>query len=283
VTFEHNYPGGTTVTHGGLFDFSRNGYIDIEPGGNRFGGTMRYLSDEKALFYQYLSIDDPLFFKAYGSFACTKQGVECTKSLEQTLGEATSSGMVSRFLLGNTIFTNTNTSTLRFASMTQYRKKAYTTSGSPPGVKNIITKNYYLDLRGPWTTGMIDVNITTGVSSMYGAHPTATGYDKTLGGSDITLTRTYTTVDYKGLGKTYYQTKKYYTTLKGVTRVVSLVTPRILHVYQVPRIPSDPILSNYAAPRAWIMKVFFLPEPTGALMLGAGFVLLLGLYRIRLR
>jgi hypothetical protein len=128
---------------------------------------------------------------------------------------------------------------------------------------------------------MIDVYISTGESSGYGAHPTATGYDKSLGGADTTLTRTYTTIDYKGQGKTYYNTKKYYSTLMSVTRVVSLVTPRLLHVYQIPRIPTDPIVSNYAAARVQIMKVFFLPEPMGAMMLGAGVVVLLSLYRIR--
>jgi hypothetical protein len=283
VTFGHNYgsPVSTTTmgaknyttTHGGLFDFSRNGYMRIDPGSQRFGGTMRYLYGAESLFYQYIAYHSPLFFKAYGSFACTKQGADCTKSLEQTVGEASSSGMVSRFLLAPTVFTNTATPTARFGK-TMYRKIA-----DPP----VITKNYYVDLRAPWTTGMIDVYISTGQSSNYGAHPTATGYDKSLGGIDTTLTRTYTTVDYKGQGKTYYQTKKYYSTLKSVTRVVSLVTPRLLHVYQIPRIATDPIISNYAAARVQIMKVFFLPEPTGAMMLGAGVVVLLSLYRIRRR
>ena len=121
------------------------------------------------------------------------------------------------------------------------------------------------------------------MTSGYGAEPHATGYDKSLGGTDITLTRTYTAVEYKGKGKTYYPTKKYYTTLTGVTRVVSLVKPRITHVYQIPRIPTDPVFSNYRANRVQIMKVFFLPEPGSLLLIGSGIAGLAGLALLRRR
>jgi hypothetical protein len=43
----------------------------------------------------------------------------------------------------------------------------------------------------------------------------------------------------------------------------------------------DPI--TWPAARLWAMKVFFVPEPTGMLMLGAGVAALLGLSRMRRR
>jgi hypothetical protein len=267
VDFYDNYATPTT-THGGLFDFSRNGYIKIDPGPNRFGGTMRFLHSPSALFYQYISYFNPLFFKAYGSFGCTKMGVTCTEGFETGLGEVTSSGMVSRFLLDPTLFTYPTPTPM---GKTQYRK-----IGSPPAV----SKNYYLHLQVPWTTGK---GTAYGANSLYSVKPAATGYDKLVGGSDITLTRTETAVEYKGKGKTYYPTKKYYTKLTGVTRVVSLVHPRLTHTYQIPRIPTDPIISNFQANRLQIMKVFFLPEPGSLLLIASGLVGVTGLFLLRRR
>jgi hypothetical protein len=71
--------------------------------------------------------------------------------------------------------------------------------------------------------------------------------------------------------------------LTGVQRVVSLVRPRLIHVYEKPVAKNVPFLTNYQAARLWTMKVFFLPEPVGWAMLGAGVVALLGLSRIRRR
>jgi hypothetical protein len=270
VTFGDNYPNGTT-TFDGVFDFSRNGYLKIDPGPNRFGGTMRYLYAPASLYYQYISYFNPLFFKGYGSFGCTKHGITCTEGFETELGEATSSGMVNRYLLDPTIFT--------YPTPTSNGKSQYRKIAEPP----VISRNYYLHLNAPFTTGKVSAFNDVGVTSGYGVHPVSTGYDKNLGGTDIILTRTYTAVEYKGKGKTYYPTQKYYTKLTGVTRVVSLVKPRLTHSYQIPRVPSDPVFMAYQANRVWLMKVFFLPEPAGVLMLGTGIAVLLGLSRMRRR
>jgi hypothetical protein len=267
VNFSDNYSTPTT-THGGLFDFSRNGYIKIDPGPNRFGGTMRILHSPSAGFYQYISFFNPLFFKAYGSFACTKMGVTCTEGFETGLGEVTSSGMVSRFLLDPTLFT--------YPTPTPMGKSQYRKIASPPA----ISKAYYLHLNVPWTTGM---GTAYGVNSLYSVKPAQTGYDKAVGGSDITLTRTETSVSYKGKGQTFYLTKKYYTKLTGVTRVVSLVRPRLTHGYQIPRIPTDPIFVQFQANRLAMMKVFFLPEPGSLLLIAAGVVGVTGLALLRRR
>jgi len=46
---------------------------------------------------------------------------------------------------------------------------------------------------------------------------------------------------------------------------------------------ADPITNIWQAARLHTMRVFFLPEPTGLLMLSAGIVALLGLSRMRRR
>jgi hypothetical protein len=271
VNFTDNYastPSGTTP-HSGQFAFSRNGYLKIDPGPNRFGGTMRYLYAPTSSYYQYISYFNPLFFKGYGSFGCTKMGVDCTEGFETELGETTSSGMVSRFLLATPIYTNPSGTSM--FGRTQYRKISY-----PP----VVSKNYYLHLNAPFTTGKVSAY---GALDPYVPHPVSTGYDKQLGGADLTLTRTYTFVEYKGKGKTYYPTAKYYTKLTGVTRAVSLVKPRLTHTYQIPRLPSDPITSNYQANRVQIMKVFFLPEPGSMLLIASGIVGIAGLALLRRR
>jgi hypothetical protein len=45
----------------------------------------------------------------------------------------------------------------------------------------------------------------------------------------------------------------------------------------------DPIANIRQFARLWTMKVFFLPEPTGMLLLGTGIAALLGLSRMRRR
>jgi hypothetical protein len=273
ICFNGNYCDASgvtsTTTHGNNFNFSRSGYLDVQPGANRFGGTMRTLYNPASFYYQYISYFAPLFFKAYGSFGCTKMGVTCTEGFETEFGEVTSSGMVSRYLLGTTVFT--------YPTPTSMGKQYYRKLASPPAV----SKAYYLHLEGPWTTGMADVY---GAADPYLPHPNSTGYDTTFpGGKNLTLTRTYTAVEYKGKGKTYYPTAKYYTKLTGVTRAVSLVRPRITHTYLTPRIPTDPIVQNYAANRVAVMKVFFLPEPGSMLLIAAGVLGVSGLAVLRRR
>jgi hypothetical protein len=105
----------------------------------------------------------------------------------------------------------------------------------------------------------------------------------TSGGVNLKLTRTYTSVYYKNPGNTSYTTHKYYSRLTGVTRVVSLVKPRITHTYLIPRIATDPIINNYQANRVQIMKVFFLPEPGSLLLIASGIVGIAGLTLLRRR
>jgi hypothetical protein len=71
--------------------------------------------------------------------------------------------------------------------------------------------------------------------------------------------------------------------LYGVGRIVSMVRPRLIHTYTVPLDPGDPITNTRQVARLHTLKVFFLPEPTGLLLLGAGVAALLGLSCMRRR
>src|SRR5262245_52231670 len=206
-------PGGPTMatpTFGGRYDFSRAGSLNITPGPNRFGGTMRILYDTNiSVFYQYIGYFNPLFFKAYGTFNCLYKGMVCTQDLETRVGkvnangvakgQVTSTGMVSRFLLDPTLFMVTVPTSM--AGRLTYRKIA-----DPPA----ISKAYYLHLIAPWTTGKVGAY---NVDSMFKIRPTITGYDKVFAapGANLTFTRTLTTAMYNPGGMTVgysYMTQK---------------------------------------------------------------------------
>jgi hypothetical protein len=143
----------------------------------------------------------------------------------------------------------------------------------------------YLNNIHPWTTGYAKVHNPKGSPKVI--TPQAQGYDISLGGADITVTHySWEKVHSTGTGYslTSYDTVTTRQYLKGVTRVVSMVRPRLVHDYNVPLDPSvDSITNIRQLARLWSLKVFFLPEPTGMLMLGVGIAALLGLSRMRRR
>ena len=276
-----------TTTFDGRYDFSRAGSINVTPGVNRFGGTMQFFHRPTAFFYQYIYKFSPAIYKAYGSFRCQDPPkVDCTVNGVTTIGEITSSGMVTRFLL-NVKGTGTGTA----PPYTATNKAKATTPTTPDGTfptplgnaSFIAAKNYYLHLLHPWTTGFISVY--NYLETPFRITPQKEGYDVQLGGVDLTITHVYTSNMFNPtLSTVTYTESTYKQFLKGVSRVVSMVRPRLVHVYQKPLdLDTDPIITNFQAARLWTMRVFFLPEPTGVVMLGAGIALLLGLSRVRRR
>jgi hypothetical protein len=159
----------------------------------------------------------------------------------------------------------------------------YSQSGTPSGAPASyrVAINHYLHLLHPWTTGKASVYNYQGTIPY---DPNYEGYDTALGGADITVTRIGTSAMFNyGQMTVTHTTTTYKQYLDGVGRVVSLVRPRLIHVYEQPVAKNVPFITNYQAARLWTMKVFFLPEPAAPLMLGAGIALLLGLSRIRRR
>jgi hypothetical protein len=274
-------PAIPTSTFSGRYDFSRAGSINVTPGPNRFGGTMKLFHHPAAFRYKYIFKFSPAYYKAYGSFRCQDPpGVTCTTGVVSSIGAFTSSGMGTRFLLNlpgtgtgygknpNTAKATTPTSLGPGTFPTQYGNASY-----------LAAKNYYLHTIHPWTTGFA---VAHNPLSRYPIYPQLTGYDKSLGGANITVTHVYTSRNYNLLFKTItYNTVTYKQYLKGVTRVVSMVRPRLKHVYQKP--PAPPIISNYQSAEVWTLKVFFLPEPAGMLLLGVGLGLLMVLHRLNRR
>jgi len=135
-----------TTKHGGRYDFSRGGSIQITPGANKFSGTMRIVYGPKAFFYQFIDYFTPNLYKAYGIFT----GPPSTDYTN--VGETTSSGGVTRFLLTPV-----------------GQKKATDGKGG-----FIHSQAHYLHTLAPWTTGKIRIYNPIGY---YVTRLTATGYD----------------------------------------------------------------------------------------------------------
>ncbi len=273
-------PNAVTTTFDGNYDFDRAGSINITPNPNRFAGTMRIIYRSPSSFYQYIFVDSPVNYKAYGSFKCERAGVNCDY-LDTEIGVTTTSGMVTRFLL-NVKGTGTGD---QLQSNTAKATKSTTPTGPAPtpyGNASFITaKNYYLHQIAPWTTGFVSIyNYLSGPQ----VTPQLQGYDKTLGGTDITVTHfgTFATFNTDLSTVTFsYTTYKQY--LSSVMRVVSVIRPRIVHAYLKPTSPADPIEANNNLAELWTMKIYFVPEPAAVVMMGAGIAGLLGLSRIRRR
>jgi len=285
-----NYGSGNpitaTTTFSGRYDFSRAGSLNVTPGPNRFGGSLRYLYGPNAFFYQYIYYFAPLYYKGYGSFYCQLPGgVPCTvSSAGTTIGEITSSGMVTRYLL-NVKGTGTGTAP-PYTDKNKAKATTPTGGGSVPtpsgNASFLVAKNYYLHLNHPWTTG--NAQVYNYLETPAQINPQYAGYDISLSGNNITVTKVGTSAMFnKTLSSVTYTFTTYKQYLTGVRRVVSLVRPRLVHVYQNPVDNNDPIITNFQAARLWTMKVFFVPEPAGIAMIGTGFAFLVGMYNIRRR
>jgi hypothetical protein len=301
INYGNGNPVTPTTTFDGNYDFDRAGSINVSAGTNRFGGTMRLLNGPGNSFYQFVFRYSPTsVFKAYGLTRCQRAGIDCTSDPDgpfgpEAIGEITSSFTAVRFLLNQNQTTGTGTNMfVASAKATTPRTPNGTvpTRTSPPfsqtGTPNggpasyRVARNHYLHLLHPWTTGFASVYNYANETSQYNPH--YEGYDKNLGGANITVTQVATSPMFNlGLGTVTYTTATYKQYLTGVQRVVSMVRPRLIHVYEQPLAKNVPFITNYQAARLWTMKVFFLPEPAGWAMLGTGIVALLGLSRIRRR
>jgi hypothetical protein len=270
---------------------SRGGSITVTPGPRRFGGTFRLFYGPNAGGYQYVNYFTPAIYKVYGDYICLDEGkFGCTPStFVSDIGDTTATYQSTWYLL-NVTGTGTGTQTRANTAKATTPTTPYGTDRTPYGNASFITgMRRYLNRIHPWTTGFAKVHNAKGsgkgTSSPAAITPQAQGYDISLGGADITVTH----YDWRQVWNSEYSSSSSYTTtikqyLYGVGRIVSMVRPRLIHRYTVPeRGTAEPISNTWQAARLWRLKVFFLPEPTGMLMLGVGVAVLLGLSRIRRR
>jgi hypothetical protein len=280
-----------TTTFDGQYDMSRGGSITVTPGLRRFGGTLRLFHGPNAGWYQYIYYFTPAVYKQYGHYICLDEGrFDCTPStFVSDIGDTTAIYQFTRYLL-NVKGTGTGDGLQSNTAKATTPTTPYGEVPTPYGNASFITgMRRYLNLIHPWTTGFAKVH-NAKASAWRSVDPEpitpqAQGYDTSLGGADITVTRydwwltwnkTLSTIT------TTTRTSKQY--LYGVGRVVSMVRPRLIHTYTVPlNTSADPIENTRQVARLWRLKVFFVPEPTGMLLLGVGIAAVLVLSRMRRR
>jgi len=266
-----------TTTFDGRYDMSRGGSITVTPGPRRFGGTFRMFHGPNARWEQYIYYFSPALYEADGHYVCLDEGkFDCTPSnFVSDIGDTTAIYQATWYLL-------TELGRNRATTPTTPDGKAPTPYGNASYLTGM---RRYLNLIHPWTTGFAKVHNAKGSGrpriSPEPITPQAQGYDISLGGATLSVKkRNYNRIFNKTLSTFTYTTSTPYTqVLKGVTRVVSMVRPRLVHTYTVPIDPVGRIENTWQVARMWSLKVFFLPEPTGLLMLSTGLGLLVVLHR----
>ena len=269
-----------TTTFNGRYDLSRGGSLHVTPGANRFGGTFRLFFFDTAHWDQFISYVTPFFYQGYGSYFCFDDGMyDCLPSTHVSEPGTTAIYKGIWWLL-------TAKGDAKAITPTAKRQATYPTLTPNGNASYIRRSQHYLNLIHPWTTGYAKAVMPGGNQGTGTITPMATGYDITLGGATLSVPKKNYNREYDHQLMTLVSstTTPYTQVLKGVTRVVSMVRPRLTWTIAVPTDPSTNAIENIWSPvRMRQLKVFFLPEPAGMLMLGIGSVTMLGLLRMRRR
>ncbi len=269
-----------TTTFSGRYDLSRGGSLWVTPGANRFGGTFRMFFLDTAHWDQFIYYFTPALYQGYGGYFCFDDGMfDCTPKTHVSEPGTTASYQGTWWLL-------TSLGKAKATTPTAPRASTYPTPTPFGNASYLRRSQHYLNLIHPWTTGYAKAVQAAGNQGTGVITPQAQGYDTSLGGATIPVKKkNYNQNFNKTLSTLTTSTTTPYTqVLKGVTRVVSMVRPRLTWDMAVPLDPGvDPIQNIWSPVRMWRLKVFFLPEPGGMLVLGVGIASLLGLSRMRRR
>jgi hypothetical protein len=269
-----------TTTFDGRYDLSRDGSIRVTPGPNRFGGTFRLFFYDEARWDQYIYYFSPALYEGYGSYFCFDDGMyDCTPDTHVSEPGTTQIYNGIWWLL---------TANGKAKATTPIPGPRYATKPTPTPYGNasyLRRSQHYFNLIHPWTTGFAAAYMAQPNESGL-ITPQGTGYDISLASATVSVKK----YDWNQQWNTYLSavttttTTPYTQIMTGVTRIVSMVRPRLTWTIAMPLDPSvDPITNIWTPVRMWRLKVFFLPEPAGMLMLGVGIAALLGLARMRRR
>jgi hypothetical protein len=230
-----------TTTFDGRYDFLRRGSIMITPGPNRFGGTMQFFYGPNQRYYQFSTVN-------------TVGSIHRNYGYGPPSISADHESQVGEFVIGRQMDRHRFTSYGIFRYLTGmtpsggYCTTASATPSGAPLCRYLVDKAQYISTIVPFTTGMITAYQPAAPWWTTTVH-TLTGYDNR--------------------------------TPNGLSGVISLVRPRLVHTYLVRPDSKRPPAMVRAPASAWQIDFHFLPEPTGVAMLAAGFVTLVGLYRRR--
>ncbi len=269
-----------TTTFSGRYDVSRGGSIFVTPGANRFGGTYRLFFLDTAHWDQFIYYFTPALYQGYGSYFCFDDGMKGCTPLTHVSEPGTTQ------IYDGIWWLLTALGKAKATTPTAPRASTYPTQTPFGNASYLRRSQHYLNLIHPWTTGYAKAVNAAGNQGTGIITPQGQGYDTSLGGATITVKKkNYNQNFNKTLSTlTTVTTTPYTQVLKGVTRVVSMVRPRLVWTMAVPLDPGvDPIQNIWSPVRMRTLKVFFLPEPAGMLMLGVGIASLLGLSRMRRR
>jgi hypothetical protein len=236
--------------------------------------------------YQYIYYFMPAYFKVYGDFTCFDEGeFGCTPStFVSDIGDTTA--IYQLFTLYQLNVTGTGTGPGHSKNTAKATTPARPYGRWPTENGNVSYRvgyvRRYLNVIHPWTTGFAKVHNPVGSPNVI--TPQASGYDNKPTGyvPTLTVTRSNAYWNFNTTNQTlttYTNTTKQY--LYNVGRIVSMVRPRLIHTYAVPQGLTGIIHNTWNVARMWRLRVFFLPEPAGMLLLGVGIATVLGLSRMR--
>jgi hypothetical protein len=249
-----------TTQFGGDYKGSRGGSIMITPGGNRFGGTMRYFDGPNAFYYQLITIDGPYTAVSWPPLPTSQQNgtgdpfqVGSVSSPVSSIGlryqltENPGGAHSYRYILGDTATGSVACSPVASGSLTMGGTVRPPTNAGCQYLQKTVR---YIQTRAPYTTGMVQQWQPNGNTNTV---QTTTGYDNR--------------------------------TAMGLNGTISMVNPRLVHAYLRDQVinPLNPIKMSWSSARLRKMDFMFAPEPAGVAMLAAGFVTLAGLVRLRRR
>jgi hypothetical protein len=232
-----------TTQFNGYYRYDRGGSIMIWPGGNRFGGTMRWFSGPNARYYQLRTIDGP--YTAI-TFPPAPLSLQIPSSVETRIGEveAVPSSRGFHYQLTEPYHIER-----RVIGLTPSGANCTLDGiGVFPDCRYLQKTVQYLATRAPYTTGMVQIWQPNGNTNTI---QTATGYDNR--------------------------------TQMGLSGTISLVHPRLTHSYLIDRSidPNKPIKMSWSSARMRKIDFRMLPEPRGMALLASGLAMLAGLYRLR--